>query len=263
MFGFFSINSYESLTLDRWRNYIRFFVGRELFDRHTFWNFYGIIDESELAEAIMEQAPIAELCSIRYFVTHHEYDEKGLEGAWDLYHESDSLESKFYVYENKAAVPRAYLVNNYLLTSKENETLQVIGENISRLSYSVVLENGSPSFPSKAESREYAGEASIAEYGVNEVTLETNSKGPALVVLTDGYYPGWNAYVDGVRRPVWRANSLFRAVETPPGSHTVVFRFQPASLRWGLTISCLTVLLIAAGLLFERWYLSRRMIRSS
>ncbi|UCD55970.1 MAG: YfhO family protein, partial [Candidatus Hydrogenedentota bacterium] len=73
--------------------------------------------------------------------------------------------------------------------------------------------------------------------------------------LTDSYYPGWNAFVDGMRRPVWRANSLFRAVEVPPGVHTLIFRYQPASVRWGIVISLASVVLAAMGLFIERRYL--------
>jgi hypothetical protein len=263
MFRIFSINSYDSLTLARWRNYIRFFVGPGPFDRLTFWRFYGIIDNSELAEIIVRRAPIAELCSIRYFISHHEYDEERFGDAWELHYESDGPESKMYVYENKAALPRAYLVDSYLTTSNEEESLRAIRENISQLSHSVILENGVPSFPSRAEPRNSPGQVRIAKYGINEVELEVNAKEPSLVVLTDGYYPGWNAFVDGEKRPVWRANSLFRAVETPQGAHKLVFRFQPASLRWGAAISCFTLLLILIALFLDRRYLVAKLTRAN
>jgi hypothetical protein len=227
------------------------------------WRFYGTIDISELAEIIVRRAPITELCSIRYFISHHEYDEERFGDAWELHYESDGPESKIYVYENKAALPRAYLVDSYLTTSNEEESLRAIRENISQLSHSVILENGVPSFPSRAEPRNSPGQVRIAKYGINEVELEVNAKEPSLVVLTDGYYPGWNAFVDGEKRPVWRANSLFRAVETPQGAHKLVFRFQPASLRWGAAISCFTLLLILIALFLDRRYLVAKLTRAN
>jgi uncharacterized membrane protein YfhO len=48
--------------------------------------------------------------------------------------------------------------------------------------------------------------------------------------LHDIYYSGWEAYVDGERRPILRANLLFRGVEVPAGHHRVEFRFRPLSV---------------------------------
>jgi uncharacterized membrane protein YfhO len=52
-----------------------------------------------------------------------------------------------------------------------------------------------------------------------------------VVVLNDVYYPGWIAEVDGKRKEILRADTLFRAVEVPAGRHQVVFRFAPLSLE--------------------------------
>jgi hypothetical protein len=51
-----------------------------------------------------------------------------------------------------------------------------------------------------------------------------------LLVLHDTYYPGWIAEVDGKSAPILRADILFRAVELPPGTHRVTFRFAPFSI---------------------------------
>ena len=84
-------------------------------------------------------------------------------------------------------------------------------------------------------------------------------------MLTDPYYPGWRSFVDGAEVELLRANYLFRAVALPPGEHEVVFRFDPASLRLGATISivalALAAALIAVGLgggPLTRWIQRRR-----
>jgi hypothetical protein len=70
----------------------------------------------------------------------------------------------------------------------------------------------------------------IAAYGRNDVTLETEADRNSVLILHDIYYPGWEAYVDGERRPILRANLLFRGVEVPAGRHRVEFRFRPLSI---------------------------------
>jgi acyl transferase domain-containing protein len=49
----------------------------------------------------------------------------------------------------------------------------------------------------------------------------------------DSYYPGWRAWVDGVRRPVQELDAV-RAVRSSAGRHVIEFRYHPASVYWGL-----------------------------
>ena len=64
-------------------------------------------------------------------------------------------------------------------------------------------------------------------------------------------YPGWNAYLDGQRTRVWRANYLFRVIEVPPGEHEVEFRFEPDSLKLGLALSLPTLALLMATAVYR------------
>jgi hypothetical protein len=72
---------------------------------------------------------------------------------------------------------------------------------------------------------------SILSYHDNDVTLEVTADRTAVVVLHDLFYPGWQVFVDGERKPLLRANLLFRGVETPPGNHVVKFIYRPFSLE--------------------------------
>lgn len=95
-----------------------------------------------------------------------------------------------------------------------------------------------------------AGNAEIVDYGFSHVHLKTSASRPALLILLDVYYPGWNAYIDGRRTEVYRADGVFRGVFVPVGAHTVEFRFEPRSFRSGVAVAgtCLVVLLLLAML---------------
>jgi hypothetical protein len=67
--------------------------------------------------------------------------------------------------------------------------------------------------------------------------------GPAgRLVLADPPYPGWSVTVDGHAAPVRQQDGLFRAVDLPPGRHTVVWRFVSHSVRLGFLVTLATLL---------------------
>jgi hypothetical protein len=76
----------------------------------------------------------------------------------------------------------------------------------------------------------------ITGYRPERVDVLVTAAAPAILVLRDTAYPGWQARVDGVPVPLLLADGLFRAVEVPEGTHTVVFEFRPRSLERGLWI---------------------------
>jgi hypothetical protein len=73
-------------------------------------------------------------------------------------------------------------------------------------------------------------EVRIVDYQRNSVTIDVETDRAGILVLHDIYYPGWAVRVDGVRRPMLRANLLFRGVEIAAGHHRVEFEFRPLSL---------------------------------
>ena len=75
-----------------------------------------------------------------------------------------------------------------------------------------------------------ASHTHIVNYDSNAVSIDVMGNTSGVLVLHDIYYPGWQVYVDGKRRPLLRANLLFRGVEIEAGHHRVEFRFDPLSL---------------------------------
>jgi hypothetical protein len=80
------------------------------------------------------------------------------------------------------------------------------------------------------------------------VELDATLRQPGLLILADTFYPGWTATVDGEPAPILRANRLMRAVPVPAGSHRVVFRYRPASVRLGAAISACGAMVVVGWL---------------
>lgn len=87
--------------------------------------------------------------------------------------------------------------------------------------------------------------------------LRVRSSGPALLVVSENWFPGWEAEIEGRSVPVHRVNLTLQAVEIPDaGEHSVTLRFTAPSVRNALriTFACafLTALLLAASLVRRR-----------
>jgi hypothetical protein len=78
----------------------------------------------------------------------------------------------------------------------------------------------------------------------NHLDLRVQASDAGWLVWSEVWYPGWKAWVDGEPAPIFRADSLFRAVQVPGGQHTVVFAYQPISFYSGAAISVATVFLL-------------------
>jgi len=141
------------------------------------------------------------------------------------------------LFEVPDPLPRAFLVSSWQLADGPGSSLQrVLGTDI-RLREQVVLEQPPVSVPADSPGSTEPGLVMASTWENERVRLITESSEPALLVLLDRWYPGWQATVNGVEVPVLRANGVFRAVEIPRGRADVEFRFAPGSLRLGGLLS--------------------------
>jgi uncharacterized membrane protein YfhO len=84
---------------------------------------------------------------------------------------------------------------------------------------------------------EGAGRVSVASYLPNRVVLKSETAHDAFLYVTDTYYPGWKAHVDGKETPIMQANLAYRAVRVPAGAHEVVFSYRPVSFYLGVLVT--------------------------
>ncbi|HEX9015363.1 MAG TPA: YfhO family protein, partial [Chloroflexota bacterium] len=153
------------------------------------------------------------------------------------------------LYRNRLALPRVLIVPAAETAASSADALAKIQSPGFDPRKTVILEGTRAPVRASNESEE-GGEATIRSRGPNSLSLSVSTASPGFLLLNELSYPGWNAYVDGRRVTVWRANYLFRAIEVPPGEHDVEFRFEPDSLKLGLALTASTLaLLLAAAVL--------------
>ncbi len=87
------------------------------------------------------------------------------------------------------------------------------------------------------------GKVKLISYAPNKVVLNASTDTDAFLYLSDTWYPGWKAYIDGKETEIYRANLTFRAVRLPKGTHEVVFQYRPMSFYIGALLTLSGVLL--------------------
>ncbi|TAK35069.1 MAG: hypothetical protein EPO21_07430 [Chloroflexota bacterium] len=147
--------------------------------------------------------------------------------------------------ENPGALPRAFVSYGAQIVDNHDEALAVVSSASFDPRRSVVLEGDRPSI---LRSDLPATPASIVSADAQALTIQAYAVAPGYLVLSDAFYPGWRAYVDGERTEILHANYAFRAVRLEPGEHLVEFRYLPSSYVLGLGLSL--VALLAASVLF-------------
>ena len=152
------------------------------------------------------------------------------------------------IYAVPDPVERLYLVDDYEVRDDQAAALRRVLEDDFPLGDRVVLETEPRIELGPTASGTVLSRADFA----NRVTAKVSASGPMLAVLSDRWYPGWKATVDGVDAPVLRANGVFRAVPIPAGVSDVVFSFEPGSILLGAAISVAGLLALAATWLMAR-----------
>lgn len=147
--------------------------------------------------------------------------------------------------------PRSFMVYDALLTRDDSEAVRAIRAAPEAVYRRVVLSGAAPvhpPMPSASESTAGArSSVSVLRYVAEESVWKVRTEHAGYLVTTDAYYPGWRAYVDGVRTPVYRANVAFRAIEVPQGEHRIVYRYEPSWLPPVVALELLSSLILVLG----------------
>lgn len=101
----------------------------------------------------------------------------------------------------------------------------------------------------------------FVDYRANSLKIDVESTEDGLFILSDAYYPGWKAYLDGKRVSIYPAFGALRAVVLPKGKHELKFCYRPTSFYWGALLTLLS--LIFCGFCFKKNILVFKLRKSS
>ncbi len=195
-------------------------------------------------------SPLLDLLGARYIVTSEQIALPKLSLVW----EGEGL----FVYENLAAVPRAYT----LPLSATRVTADVLAAMQAHDPRQFVFVAADDWPAQETEGEAEAGSLTPAEvlaFSNLEVIVAAVVDEPAWLVLNDSFFPGWDAYVRPagseaeLETPVVRVNGNFRGVMLEPGSWEVRFRYSPLSFKLGGLASAMGLVILFFGMIVWGW----------
>lgn len=163
------------------------------------------------------------------------------------------------IFENKNTLPRAYLVHEAQVQAGGESTVTQLRRFDVDPRHTVLLESGATQKSNLMGTAEaYAlgwptdEFVRATRYSPNAVDLTVRADAPGWVVLTDAWYPGWEATVDGQPATIEPAYYAFRAIRVEAGEHKISMQFRPPTWVWGRIISLVSLagVLLGLGALF-------------
>ena len=152
------------------------------------------------------------------------------------------------ILRNLRALPRAWLVAEAEAVDGEEALRMIRGEAGARAfdpRRTALVEASADELPPLPGGPPAPGAAARVAYGRNRIDVETESATPALLVVSETFYPGWEAAVDGRPAKIFNTNFLLRGIAVPAGRHRVEMRYHAPAARYGALLSLATLATLA------------------
>ncbi|MFA6017241.1 MAG: YfhO family protein [Patescibacteria group bacterium] len=189
---------------------------------------------------------VLDLLSMKYFVDKTDNSRNSWVDFYGLNNDFDSrfkeiwTDGIYKIYLNKNYLPRQKLFYQIQVIKDKRELLQkLINNNFDYKNIALVEEKI---------------DLLSAKTGINSIKIIKNepvwqryqisTTQSGLFLVTDTYYPGWNAYVDNKKTEIFKTNYAFRGIIIGKGSHMIDFKYQPKSFTYGAIISSIGLFLL-------------------
>ncbi len=170
-------------------------------DIHTPWGFNRIIVPKNY------RSPFLKLLGVRYLLS--------LGPLSDINLKEVMSEGNTKVYEDSGAFPRAFMVGSVVTAGSKQAVLEKM--------FTVDLRNTAVIEEAVPAGEFTAGRAEISYYSANRIEIFTQSPGESFLILTDSFYPGWQAMIDGKESKIYLSDYNFRGLIVPAGKHKVEY----------------------------------------
>ncbi len=205
-----------------------------------YWSFVRTVDAPKLirynAAAFARLSPVAlDLLQVNTVVGPADLRSKEIgpalaqQGGWAMFPVRDPA-------------PRASVISSWTVVGSPGAALRAVMADGFDPSTRAVLEADPGIAPTSGPG---GGRATYVQLTPDAARVDVVARHPAIVLVRNGYDPGWRATVDGAPTPVIAADSIDQAVAVPAGHHTILLTYHDPPVGFGLLGSGLAL----AGLL--------------
>ena len=136
-------------------------------------------------------------------------------------------DEKFQLFKNRTAMNRVQLFYDYeVIKNKEKIIKRFYSDDFDFRKTLIFEENPNIKLTKEVYTDGVSvGSAEIVSYSPNKIVIKVKTETPAILFLSDNFYPGWKAFVDGKEAKIYRADYTFRTVVVPNGESLVEFNY--------------------------------------
>lgn len=140
---------------------------------------------------------------------------------------------------NSEALPRVWLADSCVIIPDHKRILNLLANPDFDYTRIVVLEKKPMPLPRPGD--DPPGSVLILQRSPENMTIQAELNRPAVLMVSEVFYPEWRASVNGQPVEILRADYCLRAIILPAGNHTVKFYFDRRLINAGITISLVTL----------------------
>lgn len=156
------------------------------------------------------------------------------------------------VYENPNAYPRAWVVHEVAVEPSHEAAVHRLDQPGTDLHRIAVLEQTPKRLPRRLALPAAGANESVQfrSYEPERMAMEVNTGSAGLLVLSEMYYPGWVAKVNGKEVEIYPVDVALRGIAVSAGPNRIELEYAPFSFRAGAALSLLTLACVLAGCLY-------------
>ena len=154
--------------------------------------------------------------------------------------------SGFKIFRNPEAFPRAWTVHKLAGAPDEDRGAALVRDGNLDLATTAVMTGEQPAI------KECGAPDHVVAVSEKPSSVQVNvdMACTGMVVVSDNWFPGWVAAVDGKSARIWKMDMAFRGVVVDAGSHRVEMHYRPASVYFG--VASLLCGLVFTGVMVRR-----------
>ncbi|MCS6859623.1 MAG: YfhO family protein, partial [Abditibacteriales bacterium] len=150
------------------------------------------------------------------------------------------------LYENKNVLPRAWFVRQVKSVATWERARRFMDRAEFEPQKMAVVEGARVEFMGSWVHGVITWWTGDYEVRPNRLALRCSTSQAAFLVLSEAWFSGWRAALNGEPQPLWRTNGVLRGMSLPAGQHTVTMTYAPTEFSVGCFLAMMGMATVVA-----------------